>query len=116
MKFTALFSFEAGQVIPSWLYSIDDLESGQSLTCRFGTSGKVALLVDGALAIWPSRNREQGEYIFTVENGYLFNGWAGHPAGNDMLKVLPSEEAARFLWGDSIDGQSHFLPDIEPDR
>ena len=116
MNIRVLYKFGAGQLVPRWLYSVHDLDTEVVVECRFGTAGRLALLDHGVFVIWPSRDRAESDYLFTLENGYLSNGWAGHPAGEQMLQVLPSEDAARSVYGDAIDGPSNILTDDAPSR
>lgn len=109
-----IYFFNKGQVCPGWLYVIRNNETGEEVPCSFDTNGFVAVLEDNRLAIWPSADRKDDEYIFTFEPQYLPNATAGHPAGSQLLTVYPTEEAAREILQEEIDGMTEGLPDFDP--
>lgn len=109
-----LFEFEKGEVVPAWLYLVRDEIASVDVSCSFDTSGRCALMEDGSLILWPGANRKPEEYVFTFENKYYANASAGHPAGDELLTVLPSEAAAGELLGARIGDQAQVLPDLDP--
>lgn len=110
----SIYFFNKGQSCPGWLYVIRNNETGEEVPCSFDTDGFVAVLDDDRLAIWPSADRKDDEYIFTFEPQYLPNATAGHPQGDELLTVFTSEPAAREALGDGVDGASIALPDSGP--
>lgn len=109
-----LFEFEKGEVVPAWLYLVRDEIASVDVSCSFDTSGRCALMGDESLMLWPGANRKPEEYVFVFENKYYANASAGHPAGDELLTVLPSEAAARELLGLRIDDPAEALPGSDP--
>lgn len=109
-----MFEFEKGQVVPTWLYLVRDEIASVDVSCSFDTSGRCALMGDGSIMLWPGTSRKPEEYVFTFENKFYANASAGHPAGDQLLTVLPSEDAARELLGTGVDDQAQTLPESDP--
>lgn len=114
MSFTALFSFEQGDAVPLWVYTVKDAAAPGPEPCTFGVPGKLGLLADGSLAIWPGKDRDPKAYIFQVGGGFLYNATAGHPAGRQLLKVFASETEAEMEYGDSVNAPAVILPVSDP--
>lgn len=114
MVVEALFSFTKGQEVPSWLYRVRDEAGEEDIPCSFGTRGFCALLADRTIWVWPGLDRLPEEYIFTFSNGAYTNAAAWHPEGDELLKVLPSFDAAREVLGSVVDSASLPLPPGNP--
>ena len=114
MSIQQLYKFEKGQGVPGWLYLVRDAGAEEDIPCSFGTGGFCGLMGDGAIWVWPTADRSPDEYIFAIKNDFFANASAEHPAGDELLTVLPSEVAARELLGASIDDQPQALPESDP--
>lgn len=114
MSIKKLYEFKKSQVVPRWIYLVRDEATKEDIPCRFGTGGFCALMGDGVILLWPTIDKSPEEYIFAIENGFFANLSEGHPAGDELLTVLPSEVVARELLGASIDDQPQTLPESDP--
>lgn len=113
MQPTHLYEFHGLQAVPGWLYAVSDQKTTQEVPCFFGTSGGVAVMADRSVVIWPSADRLPEEYIFTF-GATSTAASAGHPAEDDLLRVLTSESIARDLLGDAVDGPFLSMPEADP--
>jgi len=109
MNIQERYSFAKGQSVPAWLYSV--LDSGAAVPCHFGVAGGAALTDEGQVFVWPGVDRQADEYVFVIDAGFLANAWAGHPAGDEKLQVLPTWETAQEVVGE---GEAVPLPNADP--
>lgn len=97
-----IYRFEKGDLVPEWLHRVRDRATGEVAVCRFGVSGGV--LVNGLhVYVWPSDDRAPEAYVFDIE-GFWGNAESGHPAGDQMRSVFPTQAKAVEALG---------LPDTE---